>query len=245
VLFRVLYAPSVWPRWVGHPRPALAVSVGACGSCSSPSPTPLRARVDPLVSFAPLQSPFASYLPPSVSRQKHLPWGCAPSWRRPSSQVYGRAPIPHRHPPSAFRTPSTVSTQPDVCRFISPCCHVQGSPYRGFSSLRSRSDSSPAASLTPVGPARLSTVAHRLQLTVPQPQGFSLHRESVNASSVLPAFGARSPPGFLPACPALLLDEAAWKQTFLPRPKPTGITRKVDLEWPTLQRELAYSLERR
>jgi hypothetical protein len=31
----------------------------------------------------------------------------------------------------------------------------------------------------------------------------------------------------------------------LPRPKPTGVTRKVDLEWPTLRRELAYSLERR
>jgi len=50
-------------RVLGHPRRALAVSVGACGFYPVPSPVSLRIRVHPLVSFPPLQSPFASRPP--------------------------------------------------------------------------------------------------------------------------------------------------------------------------------------
>jgi len=42
-------------------------------------------------------------------------------------------PLPNFVPSSAFLTPSTVCSATSLCGFISPRCHVQGLPYRGFS----------------------------------------------------------------------------------------------------------------
>jgi len=72
------------------------------------------------------------------------------------------------------------------CGFISPRCHVQGSPFRVFPS----STAAPPRRW-PVPSRRLTKVAYcscpQRQLPSPRPQGFDPCRESVASPTVLPA----------------------------------------------------------
>jgi len=55
-------------------------------------------------------------------------------------------PLPNFVPSSAFFTPSTVCSATSLCGFVSPRCHVQGLPYRGFSLSTEPYRVSPASS---------------------------------------------------------------------------------------------------
>ena len=97
-----------------------------------PSPAHLRERVHPLVRFAPLQS-FSVPNPPLAFRSAAPSLGSPPSSRRqPVESTSARLPGPRYVPSSTFFTSSTVSSSTDLCGFVSPRCHVQGSLFEGF-----------------------------------------------------------------------------------------------------------------
>jgi len=123
--------PGSWPHRVDHPRHALAVSVGASGSYPAPSPISLRIWVHPLVSFVPLQSPPCPHLPVSVSGCEHLPWGCGPSSRRPPSQACDEDPTSSPSVRGVLHALDDLCPT-RLCRFVSPCCRVQGSTLQGL-----------------------------------------------------------------------------------------------------------------
>jgi len=110
------------------PRLVLAVSDGTGGSYRAPSPAPLRKRVHPLVSFAPLQSPPVS-CPPAAFGRRRLPWGCALPLRdfSPRRRCMG---IPLPTPSHLQRFSRSWRHRHRPCGSISPRCHVQGSPFR-------------------------------------------------------------------------------------------------------------------
>ena len=121
-------------RAVGLPDPALTSPF----SCAPgrlplpPSPVGLRKRVHPLVRFAPLQSVSVPN-PPLAFRSAAPSLGSPPSSRRqPVESTSARLPGPRYVPSSTFFTSSTVSSSTDLCGFVSPRCHVQGSLFEGF-----------------------------------------------------------------------------------------------------------------
>jgi len=129
---------------VPHPRCALGVSVGACGSYLAPSPARLRKRVHPLVSFAPLQSATVP-CPPDASRRQAPPLGLA----FPLRDISPRRPLRDGGSIPRHLAVCGVSHALDgllrrlPCGFISPHCHVQGFPSGVYSSHTAVPGSSP------------------------------------------------------------------------------------------------------
>ena len=189
--------PGSWPHRVGHPRLAVVVSDATCGSYPAPSPRSLRIRVHPLVSLPPLQSPFAAYLPPSVSRRRPLPWvfsaliaASFQSGLHPGSQSQAPSVLGVSHaldgfdPTGRLQVYFTLLPRPG---FTLQGFFLSAQPYRlvvGPSTLSS------------VGPACLRYVAIPLQLAVPRPQGFAPCGEFVGHCVGVTLRSARSPLGF-------------------------------------------------
>jgi len=114
---------------------------------SSPSPALLRARVHPLVSFAPLQSTYRSNLPRTHVRSAFP--GVSFLFATSARESTCRASFPRL----ALRSVLSVSHALDglllssPCGFVSPRSHVQDSPFRGLIPSLSRSASSATRTL--------------------------------------------------------------------------------------------------
>jgi hypothetical protein len=101
----------------------------------------------------PFVQPGPLSLATSRTRQaeERLPWGSLPSSRhQPAASTHGRDPTPH------LRSVLGVSHALDgllrhrPCGFVSPRCHVQGSPCRGLSLPTEPFRLSPASALVPL-----------------------------------------------------------------------------------------------
>jgi len=194
---------------LGYPLPPCPrhFLAGLTVSFPTPSPDSLRNRVHPPVRFTPLQS-SPTRTCPGLASQRDLEARAqrargAPSMGLPSlfaTPVSGivatKSQLRHL-PPSAFRTPSTVSSATDLAGLFHPAAASRVPPFRDFPSQHSRIDSSPIRALSSVGLGHLQTVARSRQLPRPRPQGFAPCQESVAPTPVLSGAPPDSLLGFL------------------------------------------------
>jgi hypothetical protein len=138
----------------------------------APSTTRFRKWLHPLVSFAPLQS-YASQPAPALVTQERLPWGSRFPLRGMNRRT-SRGEFPGS-PPSAHGVSHALDGLLRIRSrgFVSPHCHVQGSPSRGFCLACSRATSSVARALSSLASLRCrrlpdgatcARVAHRALL---------------------------------------------------------------------------------
>jgi len=131
VRFRVLCETAYRAAWVTRSRPGVIVS-------ESPSRYSYRLRLPN--AFAPGSSSRALGSSYRVSRATagpalmsgHLPWASVPHRGVSLRSPHSRASQAHFVPSSTFLTSSTVYSSTDLCGFVSPRSHVQGSLFRGF-----------------------------------------------------------------------------------------------------------------
>jgi hypothetical protein len=176
-------------------------------ACRPPSPRCLRVEVHPSVSFTSPSEHCAFRPAPGPDsnrscdrpepRQERLPWGSAPSSRRqPAASTHARG----SHP--ALRSVLGVSHAHDgfrhhrPCGFVSPRCHVQGSPFRGFSPARS-------ANRFPGPPCPRAVVRRDRTRRLPSVRGALGFRALLSermrwSSTTVRPPGLRSPPGLAP-----------------------------------------------
>jgi len=129
-------------------------------------------------------------------RRRRLPWGFLPSSRRqPAASTHARG----SHP--ALRSVLGVSHAHDgfrhhrPCGFVSPRCHVQGSPFRGLSPARSTNRFP--------GPPCPRAVVRRVPRKLPSVRGALGFRALLSermrwSSTTVRPPGLRSPPGLAP-----------------------------------------------
>jgi hypothetical protein len=140
-------------------RLGLGISAGACGV----SPTAVHRQLASTVSSSrelcasfevlqPATCPSYPAQPCSLTEaEERLPWGSSPSSRhQPAASTHGRDPTPHLRsvPGVSHALDGLLRHRP--CGFVSPRCHVQGSPCRGLSLPTEPYRLSPAAALVPL-----------------------------------------------------------------------------------------------
>jgi hypothetical protein len=136
------------PPWRHRFRIACAVFL------PSPSAAHFRKRLILSCASQLLQS-LSSYCPPGADVRATFP-GLPSLIAASTGGVHqARASQARTVPSSTFLTSSTAYSSTDLCEFISPRCHVQGSTLQGFPPVRSRASSSPAVALMslPASPA--------------------------------------------------------------------------------------------
>jgi hypothetical protein len=136
--------------------------------------------------------PFAC-LPHPCSRVKRLPWGFVPL--RDIDQAQPRCGIPRPRTTSVLGVSHALDglLRPWPCGFVSPRCHVQGSPFRGLppgEAVPSRRRPVPSS----LAGVRCTTVARNAPLASAPPSGLALHRDPLLRRRGLIADAARSPP---------------------------------------------------
>jgi len=158
---------------VPHSRHVLVVSDGKSGFYRLPSPARLRKRVQPLVSFTPLQS-TAVPCPPRASRRRAPSLGSALPLRDISlRRRYDGVPLPPPFRPRRFSRPRRFRPPPASWVCFTPLPRP-GFALQGFSLSHSRPTSSVVRALSSVGDSSLLAVAHQRHVPSPRPQGFAL-----------------------------------------------------------------------
>jgi hypothetical protein len=186
------------------------------------------------VSFA---SPSEHDLPhtrPPPESGEHLPWGSIAPHRdinqwSPHSTGFPR---PAFVPPSAFLTPSTVSSSTDLCGLVSSHCHVRDSLYRGFPR---RPADTPRRCAVPSCRWRCSPTTElprQRQVPPPRLQGLDPSSDPLPPARCLAEPPTRSPPE-LPLLRASL--RAPWRRLHVPsahglRPRTLAVTPGPDLQ---------------
>ena len=187
-------------------RLGLGISAGACGV----SPTAVRRRLSWTVSSSRELCASSEVLQPATcprcparscdltEAQERLPWGSLPSSRRqPAASTHGRDPTPD------LRSVLGVSHALDgllrhrPCGFVSPRCHVQGSPCRGLSLSTEPYRLSPASFMPSCRWTKQPAGLTRRQPSRPRLQGLAPRRECGAPAKPVKASLTRAPLGLL------------------------------------------------
>jgi len=200
---------------VPHSRFALGVSVEAGGFYRSPSPARLRKRVHPLVSSTPLQS-SAVPCPPDASRRQAPSLGSAFPLRdfSPRRLQCSEGSIPRHLSVLGVSHAFDGLLRHWPCGFVSPHCHVQGSPFRGFILPHSRpqlvAEVVPSRRLTELRCPRLPASSTSLG---PALRAFSPCGNPQPLLRCLAAASVRSPPGLSSSRSSLSMP---WRRLHVP-----------------------------
>jgi hypothetical protein len=191
--YRVLFARRSWTYRVSPQQPVVAVSNASAPHAAVPAPVPLRVRVHPLMRAVLFRVCHRS------TPAQH-PQACAPSVRFGSPSRHQLVKSTYRRD-SHLRQRSALSVSRALdglllhapCRFVSPCCHVRDSLFRGCLPLPSQHGSHrtvPSCCSTTFASSR---VAPSVQLWTPQLQGFDPDSDSSRRAGGLDLLTTRSP----------------------------------------------------